>query len=97
MYVMWYGLGRGFTELLRTDSLYVFEVIKLNSVIGFLTCLAGIIGFVLLYAKSKKENAELENYQTAFAGVEVNTVTEEKEEATETTEEQEESNDGSDT
>ncbi len=97
MYVMWYGLGRGFIELLRTDSLYVFEVIKLNSVIGFLTCLAGIIGFVLLYAKSKKENAELENYQTAFAGVEVNTVTEEKEEATETTEDQEESNDGSDT
>lgn len=104
MYVMWYGLGRGFIELLRTDSLYIFETIKLNSVIGFLTFIAGVIGFVLLYAKSKKENAELENYQAAFAGAENVTenaeenVTENAEETTaHTTEEREESTDGDNT
>lgn len=67
MYVAWYGLGRGFIELLRTDSLYIFEVIKLNSVIGFLTCAAAVTAIVLLYIKSKKNTAELESYKAAFA------------------------------
>lgn len=67
MYIIWYGFGRGFIELLRTDSLYMFEVIKVNSVIGFLTCLVGILGFVLLYVKSNKEQSELNSYDLAFA------------------------------
>lgn len=76
MYVTWYGLGRGFIELLRTDSLLIFGTVKLNSVIGFATCVAGVIGLILLYNKSKRENAELDNYKAAFAGAD-GTVTEE--------------------
>ena len=85
MYITWYGLGRGFIELLRTDSLYVFETIKLNSVIGFVTFAAGVAGLIFLYIKSKKENSELENYKAAYVGVENETVCE-----TEVTEETEE-------
>ncbi len=101
MYAAWYGLGRGFIELLRTDSLYVFEVIKLNSVIGFLTCVAAIVGILLLYNKSKKDTAELESYKAAFAdGVteEEVTVQDTAEEVTEeTVTECEENTDGNNT
>ena len=69
MYIIWYGLGRGFIELLRTDSLYVFQVIKVNSVIGFLTCIVGIVFFILLYNRSKKNTDELESYRAAYAGI----------------------------
>lgn len=97
MYVTWYGLGRGFIELLRTDSLYIFETVKLNSVIGFMTCIAGIIGLILLYIKSKKENTELESYREAFAGTENNSVPAEECDETETAPESEETHDGDNT
>ncbi len=99
MYAAWYGLGRGFIELLRTDSLYVFEIIKLNSVIGFLTCVAAVIAICLLYAKSKKKTDELASYKAAYAETEGNeeAVTENTEETTENTLEGEENSNGDNT
>lgn len=96
MYVTWYGLGRGFIELLRTDSLYIFETIKLNSVIGFITCIAGIIGLVLLYIKSKKESSELENYKAAYVGGETAETNDNTEESTVTEPEEKEVEDNGD-
>ena len=97
MYITWYGLGRGFIELLRTDSLYIFETIKLNSVIGFVTFIAGAAGLIFLYIKSKKENTELENYREAFAGAENTSVPAEENKETETDPESEETDDGNNT
>lgn len=97
MYVTWYGLGRGFIELLRTDSLYIFETIKLNSVIGFVTFIAGAAGLIFLYIKSKKENTELESYREAFAGAENTSVPAEENKETETNPESEETDDGNNT
>ena len=97
MYVTWYGLGRGFIELLRTDSLYIFETIKLNSVIGFVTFIAGAAGLIFLYIKSKKENTELESYREAFAGAENTSVLAEENKETETDPESEETDDGNNT
>ena len=96
MYVTWYGLGRGFIELLRTDSLYIFETIKLNSVIGFITCIAGIVGLVLLYIKSKKESSELENYKAAYVGGETAEISDNTEESTEIAPEEKEVEDNGD-
>ena len=96
MYVTWYGLGRGFIELLRTDSLYIFETIKLNSVIGFITCIAGIVGLVLLYIKSKKESSELKNYKAAYVGGESAEVSDNTEESTVTEPEKKEVEDNGD-
>ncbi len=50
MYGVWYGFGRGFIELLRTDSLMLGKI-KVSSLLSFALCLgAG----ALLYAFTKK-------------------------------------------
>lgn len=54
MYVAWYGLGRGFIEGMRTDSLYIGSTdIRVSQVLGFASCiLAG--GYILYMLKVKK-------------------------------------------
>ena len=43
LYVAWYGLGRGFIEGLRTDSLYLFGTgIRVSQLLGFLSCIAAV-------------------------------------------------------
>ena len=64
----WYGLGRTFIELLRTDSLYLFGTdIRVSSLLGaliFLVCLGFMIYFGIkkpdkpLYVKPLKEKSE---------------------------------------
>ena len=44
LYVAWYGLGRGFIEGLRTDSLYFFSTgIRTSQMLAFLSCAAAIV------------------------------------------------------
>ena len=68
-YISWYGFGRAFIEMLRTDSLYVGNV-KLMVVLGF-GCF--IVGTILYFYLLKKENAsksemlEYEEYKNALA------------------------------
>lgn len=62
MYVLWYGFGRALIEFLRTDSLYVGNV-KLMVVLGFAFFVCGVLGLVILGAKAKKGEAELEEYR----------------------------------
>ncbi|MBQ9861517.1 MAG: prolipoprotein diacylglyceryl transferase [Clostridia bacterium] len=44
MYIMWYGTGRFFIELLRTDSLYLFTM-KVSCLVALLSVLGGAILF----------------------------------------------------
>lgn len=44
LYVAWYGLGRGFIEGLRTDSLYLFSTgIRTSQLLAFLSCAVAIL------------------------------------------------------
>lgn len=43
MYITWYGLGRGFIEGLRTDSLYFFGTnMRVSQFVGFASFIAGL-------------------------------------------------------
>ncbi len=83
-YLGWYGFGRMWIELLRTDSLYLFkgllgETIKISVFIGACSVIACIVGLFVLYRKHKNQ-PEKEAYTPKFASVKV---TEENEEAVE--------------
>ena len=63
-YGIWYGLGRGFIELLRTDSLYLGSI-RVSSLLSFAVAITfGILMFVIL----KKQRIEIENstYSSMF-------------------------------
>ncbi len=43
LYVAWYGLGRGFIEGLRMDSLYLFDTgLRVSQILGFASCLVAV-------------------------------------------------------
>lgn len=46
LYIMWYGTGRFFIELLRTDSLHLFTM-KVSCLVALLSVLGGVILFFL--------------------------------------------------
>ena len=59
LYVAWYGLGRGFIEGLRTDSLYFMDTgLRVSQFLGFATCLIAVI--YLFYQYVFKDHDELE-------------------------------------
>ena len=79
-YLGWYGFGRMWIEMLRTDSLYLFkgwlgETIKISVFIGAVSVVASIVGMTILYRKAKKKAAQ-EAYTPKFASVKVETVEE---------------------
>ena len=50
-YVAWYGIGRGFIEGLRTDSLYFFHTgIRVSQMLGFVSALAAIAVLIWVLA-----------------------------------------------
>ncbi len=79
MYVAWYGLGRGFIEGLRTDSLYVGPF-RISQLVGFISCLAAVVLLVVFWFKGRlyesaatekreeilAKRAEKEEYKKAF-------------------------------
>lgn len=81
MYCAWYGFGRGFIELLRTDSL-MLGIIRVSSLLAFLLFISSTI---LLFVFTKRKKAtESENYTSLFTDAEEdvtdeNTTTEETE------------------
>ncbi len=52
MYVAWYGFGRGFIELLRTDSLYA-GAFRVSLLVGFVSCAAAIAFMIVGWKKGK--------------------------------------------
>ena len=68
MYISWYGFGRMFIEMLRTDSLYVGNTgIRISSLIGFLCFAVGVTLLTVFLIKARKK-AELtdEDYVPAY-------------------------------
>ena len=57
MYCAWYGFGRGFIEILRTDSL-MWGAIKVSCLLGFLACAASVTAIVLIRKKVKDSESE---------------------------------------
>lgn len=66
MYCAWYGFGRTFIELLRTDSLMIGNI-KVSCLLSALLCIASV---VLIYVIRKKIKPEGE-YENLFADEEV--------------------------
>ncbi len=75
-YIAWYGLGRGFIEIIRTDSLYV-NGIKISVLVGFASMAAAMIAYILLAARAKKAAANEGEYVPKFAGIAMDTVPDE--------------------
>ncbi len=54
LYVIWYGSGRFFIEMLRTDSLYL-GTMKVSCLVAALSVLAGVILYFVLKGKASGE------------------------------------------
>lgn len=63
MYCAWYGFGRGFIELLRTDSLMIGAV-KVSALLSYLLCVSAVTALVILKKKLATKN---ETYTALFA------------------------------
>ena len=63
MYCAWYGFGRGFIELLRTDSLMLGSF-RVSALLSYLIC---IVSVILLVVLKKKVAVEKESYTALFA------------------------------
>lgn len=62
MYFAWYGFGRGFIELLRTDSL-MLGPIKVSCLLGFAACIASVTAIIVIRKKLKPEG----DYASVFS------------------------------
>ena len=69
MYCAWYGFGRAFIELLRTDSL-MWGNFRISSLLSFVICATAIVLLVVFWSKSKKIALQGE-YDTVFENEEI--------------------------
>lgn len=79
-YCVWYGFGRGFIELLRTDSLMIGSL-RVSCLFSFAICIAAAIVLVIMHSRLR-ETVGAGNYESVFAeneaeSIEENTITEE--------------------
>ncbi len=63
MYCVWYGFGRAFIELLRTDSLMIGNI-KVSSLLSVVICIAA--AFLIVYKRSKAKTEATEGYVSVF-------------------------------
>ncbi len=63
-YAAWYGFGRAFIELLRTDSLMLGRI-KVSSLLSFVLCIAAVTVLAIIFSRLK--NKESEAYENVFA------------------------------
>lgn len=61
-YIAWYGFGRAWIEMLRTDSLYVAGM-KLMVLLGFGCFITGTVVYILLLKKELKFQTEISEYK----------------------------------
>lgn len=67
-YMGWYGLGRGFIEMLRTDSLYITGTsVKFSVFTGFLCLAAAIVMWVVLSRRARAQRESVTEYKSEFA------------------------------
>lgn len=58
LYIMWYGTGRFFIELLRTDSLYLFTM-KVSCLVAALSVLGGVVLYGVLKTRANRSSKSL--------------------------------------
>lgn len=61
MYCAWYGFGRGFIEILRTDSL-MLGPIKVSCLLAFLLCIASVTTIIVIRKKLKPQEEYIEQF-----------------------------------
>lgn len=66
VFLSWYGVGRVFTELLRTDSLYLFGTIRISALVGCLAFFAGVAFLAYSSVIGKKQRLKEEEYESAY-------------------------------
>ncbi|MDD4125308.1 MAG: prolipoprotein diacylglyceryl transferase [Eubacteriales bacterium] len=66
MYLAWYGLGRGFIEILRTDSCGGLFGEKIFVYLGFGSFIVCTAFLVWLLKKAKKDEDELKAYESVY-------------------------------
>ena len=67
IYMIWYGFGRMFTELIRTDSLCIpGTTIRLSLLLSCILMLAGIALIVRGLIMTKKAELARQSYETNF-------------------------------
>ncbi len=67
-YMGWYGLGRGFIEMLRTDSLYITGTsVKFSVFTGFLFFAAAIVLWIVLSRRARAQKESVAEYKAKFA------------------------------
>lgn len=57
MYCAWYGFGRAFIELLRTDSL-MLGAFRVSSLLSFILCVGAVAALIIIDKKQKAINAD---------------------------------------
>ncbi len=67
-YCVWYGFGRAFIELLRTDSLYL-GAIRVSSLLSFLLCVGSAVALYVIRRKIKNPVPSDEEYVPMFADI----------------------------
>jgi len=92
LYMGWYGIGRAFVEMLRTDSLYITGTqIKASVLIGFIAFATSIVMYIILAKKNKPIKEDLSEYTPKFAGIVMQTAPDEQIELPKAQEESDES------
>ena len=61
MYCAWYGFGRGFIEILRTDSLMIGPI-KVSCLLAFLLCIASVTAIIVIRKKLKPQEEYIEQF-----------------------------------
>lgn len=64
MYCAWYGFGRAFIELLRTDSLMIGNI-KVSALLSFILCI-GAVSLLVFLLKRSKETVGEDSYSNVF-------------------------------
>ena len=64
-YIAWYGFGRMFIEMLRTDSLYI-GTIRISVLVGCLCFVFGVAMLIFGAEKGKKERLAKEGYEKQY-------------------------------
>lgn len=77
LYAAWYGFGRMFIEMLRTDSLMIGPF-RVSVIVSFIICAAAIT-LLTVFNRRQKETVGVETYTNQFADEEISEETEETE------------------
>ena len=65
-YMTWYGFGRTWIEMLRSDSLYISDI-RVSSLLGFLCFLTGVILMIIFGTKARRNRLDSVEYESIYS------------------------------